>query len=1162
MLSQLFMPPPRDDHHQLLAVVRSVRRRWRLRKVLRGVALSVLAVALLWLLGGYAIDASRFDAAVVGLVRVLAYGLLAVAVCWLVGRPLLRRVSDEQVALYLEEHEPDLGGRLVSALEWVPPQASPSQSAGTSAALIERVVHSAVEGCRQVEGGKRVERVGLWQSSGLVAGTTAFSFALFLAGPAFLQTTLPVLLDPWQEPRVLNPYSILVEPGDVALAEGADLEVTARLEGFDAADVELVVRRDDAWERFSMLRDAAGDSAPVHSLILFELREATEYFVEASGVRSATHRVTVSELPYVEAIHLTLHFPSYTGLEPIEQADSGDLAALVGTEVRLRITSTLAVTGGVIEIEREKGADQSTEDEAPGEGVRRRIPLTLSDESALEDTILSGSITVGEAGVYRILLDSPAAEGQQIVASPDYLIDPLADQPPTLRLTRPGRDIQVTALEEVVTEIQAQDDYGVSRLELVTSVNGGDEQTVRLYRGEPGRKDFVGSHTLFLEEYELQPGDLVSYYARAEDAAGKDSIGGHTVVSDIYFLEIRPFDRNFRQAESGGGGQQGMSGEELTAQQRLILSATFKLARQRGESKAGPRDAGRADDLTTVALSQGRLREDVTALVGQLHSRGVVPGGDSPVAIMAELLPKAAEEMALAEEALGERRPVEALAPEQRALRWLQRAEAAFRDLQVTRGEEGGGGGGRGEISEELADLFEMDLDRLGNQYEQVQRGKKASVDDSVDETLEKLRELARRQQQENERMRARAQQGQDAQAGGTGRSQRQLADEAEEAARKLERLARQESLPELVETAQALRRAAEEMRRAAAAGERSGEALGTSALEQLRQARRQLERDKSGRLERDTRRALERTQRLRQQQERMVARVNRLDPDDPSQAESLQSMMETKERMGAEVGDLETSLDQLARESRRDQPEAARRLQAAAGEIRDRKIREKILYSRGVVQQRSRDYARNFEEDIAGALGDLEQALTEAGGSFGESREQRLEQALEETREVTTALESVEERLRTGDEPPQTSERGGGQPADDASARPGAGAPDGPGRPQDTLRQLQRELGQRRSQLQGLRDRLEQEGVDAEDLERIIGRLGSLGSGPLRAPENLAILENEIVQGLKEFEYDLRRELTVDKDQRLIQAAEGEVPDGYEEMVDRYYKALAGERP
>jgi hypothetical protein len=1123
------------DRAQLLSIVRSVRNRWRLRVFLRGATILMLSAAALLLLAGYIIDVFRFDATAVTITRIVSYIIFGAVLLKVLMLPLLRRVSDARVALYLEEHEPSLEGRVISAVEF-----GSDEYPAVSPAMIERTIHSAVEQCHEIDDGKRVERQGLRRTSGLVAGTTAFGIGLFFLGPAFLQNTTPVLLTPWEASGVHNPYRIMVMPGDTMLAKGADLKVVATLENFDVAEVELIVRSGDAeWTRWPMLRE---DTLAMHSLMVFDLHLATQYFVEASGVRSPVYRVEVVELPYVEDINVTYHFPRYTGMDPVEQIGSGDIAAVVGTRVALEVIPTITVPGGAIVID-----------------GRDTIPLTFG-----EDGRLGGELTVSEPGSYKILLDS--RQGHRVVASSDYLIDPFTDQPPTITVTKPGRDIQVTSLEEVMTEIRSQDDYGVRSLELMYSVNGGPEQIDTLYGGSPGRKDFVGTHTLFLEEYGLQPGDLISYYARALD--GYRGPGDrHVATSDIYFLEIRPFDRNFRQADQGGQpGQPGMSGSELSTQQRMIIAATFKLLRD--EDDYG--EQSYRENLSTVALSQGRLREEVVRLAERLVGRGVV-GLDSSMAAIAELLPLAAEEMTRAEEALGEHQADSALPPEQKALQYLQRAEAVFRDVQVAEGQQGaGGGGGEGEISEELADLFELELDRLSNQYEQLQRGNQQSTDNAIDETLEKLRELSRRQQQENERMRARAQQSnQQTQAGSSGQSQRQLAEEAEEVARQLERLAREESLPDLAETAQQLREAAEEMRRAAASGEQSAEAMGNAALDQLREARRQLERDKTGRLQRDTQAALERTRRLLQQQEGMTECVEKLDTTDSGYSDALRGIQQAKERMGTEVGSLETELEQLARESQRDQPEASRDLQRAAGLIRDNQIREKILYSRGVVQQRSKEYARNFEEHIEGTLQQLEEQLEEAQAAIGETREQRLEQALEETREVVTALESLEDRLRAGGEPQDGQTQGepqGGQQAgggDSTSANPNSSAQNGSGQlePQE-LRQFNRELNQRRAQLEELRDQLRQEGVDAGDLDRIIDRLRGLGSGEgLAGPESIAVLERDIVQGLKEFEYTLRRNLRPSEDRRLLQVGDDEVPDGYEEMVEDYYKALAGEK-
>ena len=72
--------------------------------------------------------------------------------------------------------------------------------------------------------------------------------------------------------------------------------------------------------------------------------------------------------------------------------------------------------------------------------------------------------------------------GERTAASPQYTIDVLTDQAPTVSFAKPGRDTSASAIEEVFVEAQAEDDFGVRDLELVYSVNGGrgeDGQAVR-----------------------------------------------------------------------------------------------------------------------------------------------------------------------------------------------------------------------------------------------------------------------------------------------------------------------------------------------------------------------------------------------------------------------------------------------------------------------------------------------------------------------------------------------------------------------------------------------------------------------------------------------------------------------------------------------------------
>ncbi len=205
--------------------------------------------------------------------------------------------------------------------------------------------------------------------------------------------------------------------------------------------------------------------------------------------------------------------------------------------------------------------------------------------------------------------------------------------------------------------------------------------------------------------------------------------------------------------------------------------------------------------------------------------RPAVQAADTAFRVMAELMPKVTAEMRAAEELLAARKLSEALAPEQRALQLLERIDALFKEVQISMQNGGGGGGGANANAEDLADLFELETDKLRNQYESVQNGAQQQATRDVDETLERLKRLAARQQQANERSRQRAQSGS---AGGSGGgSQRQMAEEAEDLARRLERLAREQESPEMQQTAQALQDAANEMRRSAAANGKQGTGSG-----------------------------------------------------------------------------------------------------------------------------------------------------------------------------------------------------------------------------------------------------------------------------------------------------------------------------------------------
>ena len=73
-------------------------------------SLAILAIA-------YALEALKFTPAAIFWFRIVTGLVLVAAGAWFFARPLSRKVTDEQVALYLEEHEPSLDSTILSAME-------------------------------------------------------------------------------------------------------------------------------------------------------------------------------------------------------------------------------------------------------------------------------------------------------------------------------------------------------------------------------------------------------------------------------------------------------------------------------------------------------------------------------------------------------------------------------------------------------------------------------------------------------------------------------------------------------------------------------------------------------------------------------------------------------------------------------------------------------------------------------------------------------------------------------------------------------------------------------------------------------------------------------------------------------------------------------------
>src|SRR5687767_4292262 len=101
----------------LLDTIRRVRGRWKLALVLRGAIITVAALLGLVALSAVGFAQYGFTPGTVTALRIAVGAISLIVLAIAVILPAIRRVTDERVALYIEEHEPALQSVLISAIE-------------------------------------------------------------------------------------------------------------------------------------------------------------------------------------------------------------------------------------------------------------------------------------------------------------------------------------------------------------------------------------------------------------------------------------------------------------------------------------------------------------------------------------------------------------------------------------------------------------------------------------------------------------------------------------------------------------------------------------------------------------------------------------------------------------------------------------------------------------------------------------------------------------------------------------------------------------------------------------------------------------------------------------------------------------------------------------
>jgi hypothetical protein len=684
---------------------------------------------------------------------------------------------------------------------------------------------------------------------------------------------------------------------------------------------------------------------------------------------------------------------------------------------------------------------------------------------------------------------------------------------------------------------------------------------------------------------------------------------------------VKPFEEEFAAAQTqAGAGSGNRSLDDLVTAQKDIVVATWKLDRRQS--------AGRSvDDVKAVGRAQGELKqrvEHVAAQSREVRRRPRAVQGDTIGPAPDDPLTSAAAAMGRAKTALDAVKTGQALPAEMEALNHLLRAQAEVKRREVMRQQASAGMGGSNRAQQDLSTLFDRELQRQQQTNYETQQSTEERQEGARDGGLDRIRELARRQEQ-------------------LARQQEDLAKErdrlsAEEMRRRLERLTREQSelrqqAEELArqmgqeqarqqaqqgqqgqqgqrgsdrEQAQAeasgatrsqLRDASEEMRGAASdlrrRDPRQASARSARALDRLRALERQLQasqpderRRALGDLQLEARQLAERQRQLSEQTS-TAARG-------PQAADARRRIAGDQDRLADRLKRLQEQVSGLAAttpagsESRQAVDEAARQLEQERIEAR---MRDAARALRAAGDERTD--AERMAAQAAGTSRDLARAMDRVADRLGDASgapsadDRKLSDQLARTRELREEMNDLQRHMQqlarqaeaSAQAEQQRGERNGRQPTGqsraDAAGRSGSpeAGPASQGAQAGSGGNARRELEQLRQQYA---DRMR----EADRLQQQLGaaRQSSGGTTPegqqmvTSAPGTEAfkqdfsrweILHKDVTLGLERLEASLSKALLERAArERLKAGAADRAPDEYEQAVDAYFRSLAAPKP
>lgn len=441
-----------------------------------------------------------------------------------VGQALFRPLTDEMVARHVERKYDHLDNRLINAVLLEQERFDDPVARNMADSQLDETA----EVVRDCDMRSSTNRKPLWKWGKWAGALTVFVIIYAVAFSQHFQNALQRYSAPQKNIPPVTNTRLTVHPGDAECLQGESLVIEAHTEGVlpETATVHFS-HQDGKTTRKEMPFEGS-----FFSYEFLNCQNDFSYHVSAGDATSRPYQVTVRTRPKINQFKLTYRYPDYTGLEDkSESSSTGNIRTLTGTTVDLRALVDREITDGQLTLTRLTGEEGADQNESRNIELKHPAP-----------NVVTATFPVEYSARYKLnVIDVHGTPNEptsrQIVALPD--------EPPSVKVLEPGKEVTAAPDEKVTLLAEALDDFCVRSMSLFIQQDDTEWEKHRSWSYEGQKVELREGAVLDLNDLNPQIGQTISYYFRATDGRpGRDESAGKSRVYDIVIV-----DKNIAQAK-------------------------------------------------------------------------------------------------------------------------------------------------------------------------------------------------------------------------------------------------------------------------------------------------------------------------------------------------------------------------------------------------------------------------------------------------------------------------------------------------------------------------------------------------------------------------------------------------------------------------------------